>query len=57
MKKYKEWDGTEYSKYLRPKTLFGDKFESYLNRIESKKSKYDDYDLDSFYANSDNMEF
>lgn len=56
-KKHKEWDGTEYSKYLRPKTLFGDKFESYLNQPEPKKSKYDRFDWDSLYANSDNMEF
>lgn len=56
-KKHKEWNGTEYSKYLRPKTLFGDKFESYLNQPEPKKSIYDDYNGDDFYANSDNMEF
>ena len=30
-KKCKEWKGTDYEKYLRPQTLFGDKFESYLN--------------------------
>ena len=31
-KKYREWANTEYSKYLRPETLFGTKFESYLNQ-------------------------
>lgn len=56
-KKHKEWDETEYSKYLRPKTLFGDKFESYLNQPELEKSIYDGFDWDSLYANSDNMEF
>lgn len=30
-KKVSEWQGTEFEKYLRPKTLFGTKFESYLN--------------------------
>ena len=30
-KKYDEWNGTEWEKYLRPETLFGAKFESYLN--------------------------
>lgn len=30
-KKASEWIGTEFEKYLRPKTLFGTKFESYLN--------------------------
>jgi len=42
-KKYKEWLGTEQSKYLRPETLFGTKFEGYLNQIETKakeKQKY-----------------
>ncbi|WP_300259899.1 conserved phage C-terminal domain-containing protein [Clostridium sp.] len=27
-----EWKGTEYEKYLRPETLFGNKFEGYLNQ-------------------------
>ena len=31
-KKRAEWSGTEMSKYLRPETLFGSKFESYLNQ-------------------------
>ena len=30
-KKADEWIGTEYEPYLRPETLFGTKFESYLN--------------------------
>jgi uncharacterized phage protein (TIGR02220 family) len=29
--KYKEWKGTKFEIYLRPSTLFGNKFESYLN--------------------------
>lgn len=31
-KKYKEWKGTQWEKFLRPDTLFGTKFESYLNQ-------------------------
>ena len=31
-KKCAEWLGTEWEKYLRPETLFGTKFESYLNQ-------------------------
>ena len=31
-KKYDEWYGTDMEKYLRPDTLFGTKFESYLNQ-------------------------
>jgi uncharacterized phage protein (TIGR02220 family) len=34
--KYSEWIGTEWQKYLRPITLFGTKFESYLNQPQSK---------------------
>jgi len=31
-KKARDWLGTEYEKFLRPETLFGTKFESYLNQ-------------------------
>ena len=31
-KKVQEWKGTDYEKFLRPSTLFGTKFESYLNQ-------------------------
>ena len=30
--KVAEWKDTEYEKYLRPETLFGNKFEGYLNQ-------------------------
>lgn len=46
-KKCKEWKGTDMEKYLRPETLFGTKFESYLNQniiIKSnKKSQAREY--------------
>lgn len=32
-KKCADWKGTEYEQYLRPQTLFGTKFESYLNGV------------------------
>ena len=38
-KKSAEWLGTDMEKYLRPETLFGTKFESYLNQPEKKKIK------------------
>lgn len=39
-KKYWEWYGTDMEQYLRPETLFGTKFESYLNsKVYSKKEK------------------
>jgi uncharacterized phage protein (TIGR02220 family) len=40
--KYKEWYGTEFQKFLRPQTLYGSKFSSYLNQItEPVKSEAD----------------
>lgn len=52
-KKSAEWKGTDYEKYLRPETLFGSKFEGYLNakaiqsrdggsRIDPAKTDLDD---------------
>lgn len=43
-KKYDEWVGTEREKFLRPDTLFGSKFESYLNQkiIKGSGSDYID---------------
>lgn len=35
-KKVEEWKGTEMEKYIRPQTLFGTKFESYLNQPSDK---------------------
>lgn len=49
-KKYKELKDTEREKYVRPETLFGDKFEAYVNQKE-KRSMFDDVDLNSLYAN------
>jgi uncharacterized phage protein (TIGR02220 family) len=37
--KVKEWKGKEWEKFLRPETLFGPKFESYLNQNTEKKSE------------------
>lgn len=38
-----DWIGTEHEKYLRPETLFGRKFEGYLNekRVQKKDRKWD----------------
>ena len=36
-KKCAEWKGTDMEKYLRPETLFGTKFENYLNAPASRK--------------------
>lgn len=37
-KKCAEWRGTDFEQYLRPATLFGSKFESYLNAKSQKKA-------------------
>ena len=34
--KAKSWVGTDFEKYLRPSTLFGTKFENYLNETNKK---------------------
>ena len=44
-KKTNEWLGTEMERYLRPETLFGSKFESYVNQNiiekEHKETRYE----------------
>ena len=43
-KKAREWgDNADMVKYLRPETLFGTKFESYLNQPETISKPKDDY--------------
>ena len=39
--KCNDWKGTDFEKYLRPETLFGTKFESYLNSKTKKNNKDD----------------
>ena len=36
-KQYAKWHGTEMEQYLRPETLFGNKFEGYLNAKTPKR--------------------
>jgi predicted phage replisome organizer/uncharacterized phage protein (TIGR02220 family) len=38
-KKWREWGGSDMEKYMRPETLFGSKFEGYLNEPETQKKK------------------
>ena len=38
-KKCAEWMGSDFEKYLRPSTLFGSKFENYLNGKQQTKGK------------------
>lgn len=39
-KKCSEWLGTDFAQYLRPVTLFGSKFEAYLNAPEIKRRNF-----------------
>lgn len=61
-KKVAEWKGTDMEKYLRPETLFGTKFEGYLNQKSRPTAKADnrtnfeqrevnDQDFDGFFSN------
>lgn len=44
-KKKQTWKGTDFEKYLRPETLFGTKFQSYLNEIVKETN----FDVDDFF--------
>lgn len=37
--KSREWQGTDFEKYLRPSTLFGERFPEYLKKYRERKSK------------------
>jgi uncharacterized phage protein (TIGR02220 family) len=39
--KVTEWKGSEMAKYIRPETLFGTKFESYLNQKKGTSLEVD----------------
>ena len=48
-KKINEWSSTDMSKYLRPETLFGTKFESYLNQqTKTNKQRSGGYDTSEY---------
>lgn len=50
-KKYKEWSGTEFAKFLRPETLFGTKFSTYLNQLgtEVQEARYTSFSADDVF--------
>ena len=50
--KAKEWLGTEFEKYLRPATLFGNKFEDYLNMSNKKAPAGTGADKNNSYTKS-----
>ncbi|NQO45454.1 hypothetical protein HO965_01535 [Streptococcus suis] len=44
--KTSEWQGTEFAKFLRPVTLFGTKFENYINQQPSRSRKNNATEVD-----------
>lgn len=56
--KIAEWKNTDMAKYLRPETLFGTKFESYLNQKASKgKQRYNHFEGENDPSVYDNLPF
>ena len=58
-KKVAEWKGSDMEKYIRPETLFGSKFEGYLNQqVTGKTSSRDDYwaEFDRIRSEDDDQE-
>ena len=51
--KTNEWKNTDMEKYLRPETLFGTKFESYLNQKEKSKPKWFDKKIERTEVSKD----
>lgn len=66
-KKVAEWKGTEMAQYLRPETLFGSKFESYLNAPKttaktanthfSNERQYTKAEMDALITDIDDIDF
>ena len=48
--KYAQWDKTDMAQYLRPITLFGTKFETYLNQKDNKKDIKEEIEDDDKYT-------
>ena len=54
-KKAFDWKGTEFEKYLVPRTLFGDKFESYLEQKVNKSILDMSMDEIDYYFGNENI--
>jgi uncharacterized phage protein (TIGR02220 family) len=55
-KKCAEWKGGEMEKYLRPETLFGSKFESYLNAPVTPRKSYGANGVEITNTGSDDLD-
>ena len=56
-KKCKEWLGTDMEKYLRPETLFGNKFESYLKQKTGGNKNWNTGNKRSYTGNAEKKGF
>lgn len=56
-KKCEDWMGTEYEQYLRPKTLFGNKFENYLNGKIIKRKTQVTIEPPSYFRTAEQMAY
>lgn len=54
--KTNEWKNTDMEKYLRPETLFGSKFDSYLNQKEKSKPQWFDKKQEKEQMNQEETE-
>ena len=57
-KKCQDWLGTEYEQYLRPKTLFGNKFEGYLNaKVRPRQKDHVVIDMPDYMRTAQQKEY
>ena len=55
-KKVNDWIGTDYAKYLRPQTLFGKNFDTYLNQpVATNQDEVDKWETASGSKTADNV--
>lgn len=52
--KFKDWVGTEWARFLRPETLFGNKMNGYCNQLEGKNKteRIEEYDFSKYFKRS-----
>jgi uncharacterized phage protein (TIGR02220 family) len=55
--KAKSWLGTDQAEYLRPETLFGNKFEGYLQAAKLRTSKFAGFDQTDYEGQAENEGF
>ena len=56
-KKCAEWLNTDWEKFLRPETVFGAKFEGYLNAPAAKRKSYGATGVEVKVSEEDDLPF